>query len=105
MAKRRKFDSKTKISVLKRHLQKKESISSLCEELGSTPGSIYQWQETLFSRGHVVFENKTGRPTDITRQSREIEELKKRLAMKDAVISELSEVLIREKKFNGVTSL
>lgn len=105
MAKKRKFDANTKINVLKRHLQKKEPVSTLCEEHGFTPGSLYQWQETLFSRGHIVFENKTGRPIDITRQNSEIEELKKRLAMKDAVISELTEVLVREKKFNGATSV
>lgn len=105
MAKKRKFDSKTKINVLKRHLQKKEPVSSLCEEHGFTPGSLYQWQDTLFSRGHVVFESKVGRPVDTARQNNEIEELKKRLAAKDAVISELTEFLVREKKFNGATSV
>ena len=64
MNKKRKFDSKTKISVLKRSLQKKEPISNLCEEYGFTPGSIYQWQDLLFDRGHIVFEGKAGRPRD-----------------------------------------
>lgn len=101
MKTKRNFDSKIKIGVLQRHLQKKEPISKLCEEHGFTPGAVYQWQETLFSRGHMVFENKIGRPVDSTNQAKEIEELKKRLATKDAVISELTEVLVREKKFNG----
>ena len=105
MAKKRKFDSITKINVLKRYLQKKELVSALCEEHGFTPGSLYQWQDTLFSRGHIVFENRGGRPVDSARQNTEIEDLKKRLAMKDAVISELTEVLVREKKFNGATSV
>jgi len=105
MTKKRKFDSKTKINVLKRHLQKKEPISNLCEEHGFTPGSLYQWQDTLFSRGHMVFENRVGRPVDSARQNSEIAELKKRLAAKDSVISELTEVLVREKKFNGATSV
>ena len=103
MAKKRKFDSKTKISVLKRSLQKKESISSLCEEYGLTPGSVYQWQELLFDRGHIVFENKTGRPRDEKKYSDEVAELRKKLTMKNAVISELTEELIREKKLVGVT--
>lgn len=103
MAKQRKFDSKTKIDVLKRHLQKKEAISTLCAELGFTPGAIYQWQETLFSRGHMVFDSKLGRPADHSKRDKEIEDLRKKLAMKNAVISELTEELIREKKLVGVT--
>jgi transposase-like protein len=103
MKKKQSFDATTKISVLKRHLQKKEPISSLCEEHGFTPGSVYQWQETLFNRGHIVFENKTGRPTIEKNRDQEIEELKKKLSVKNAVISELTEELIREKKLFGVT--
>ena len=103
MPKKRRFDAKTKINVLQNHLQKKQPISALCEEHGVTPGSVYQWQETLFSRGHILFESKLGRPADTSKRDAEIKELKQRIAAKDAVIGELTEVLIREKKFNGVT--
>lgn len=103
MAKKRKIDARTKINILERHLKKKEAISLLCEEHGFTPGSLYQWQDTLFSRGHMVFDTKSGRPADVDRRDKEIAELRAKLASKDSVISELTEVLIREKKLNGVT--
>jgi transposase len=103
MAKNRKFDSRTKISILERHLKKKEAISTLCDEHNVTPGAIYQWQDALFSRGHTVFEAKAGRPADLGRRDKEIAELRAKLASKDNVISELTEVLVREKKLNGAT--
>jgi transposase-like protein len=103
MSKRKRFEATTKVSILKRHLQKKESISELCEEHGCTPGSVYQWQETLFSRGHKVFENKTGRPVNEKARDKKIAGLEAKLNSKNAIISELMEELLQEKNRGGAT--
>ena len=101
MAKQKRFDGYTKVGVLKRHLQKKEPISSLCEELGVTPGAVYQWQETLFARGHICFDSKMGRPVDAKKQERLLNDLENKLKVKNQIISELMEELLLEKKQLG----
>lgn len=101
MAKRKKFDSKTKIGILKKYLQKKEPVSNLCEEHGCTPGSVYQWQEVLFDRGHLAFENKTGRPVNEKARDEKIREMEQSLSNKNEVISKLLEELIQAKKSIG----
>lgn len=102
MARRKRFEAKTKVKILKRHLQKKEAVSSLCEEYDFVPGSLYQWQEILFSRGHICFENKLGRPKDEKKRDEKISHLEKKLEAKNEVISELMEELLKEKKLAGV---
>jgi len=102
MAKRRKFAPQTKVEILKKHLQKKKSISDICDEYECTPGSIYQWQDTLFSRAHQCFENKTGRPVNEKLQEANWKAMEDKLASKNAVIAELMEALLKEKKSNGV---
>ena len=101
MVKRKKFDSKTKVGILKRYLQKKEPVSNLCEELGCTPGSVYQWQEILFNRGHLAFENKTGRPVNEQARDAKIKEMENKLINKNEVISKLLEELLQAKKSIG----
>ncbi len=101
MPERKKFDSQTKVSILRRHLQKKEKISDLCEEFGFTPGTYYQWQDTLFSRGHTCFDVKNGRPVDEKKQKVKLVELEQKIDRKNKVISELMEELLLEKKLGG----
>jgi transposase-like protein len=41
--KRRRFDDEEKVSILKRHLLKKEEVSDICEEIGIAPNQFYRW--------------------------------------------------------------
>lgn len=102
--KKQKFSPEVKISILKQLLQKKQQISVLCEKNGCQPSSIYQWQETLFGKGHIVFESSrsVGRPTNKAKQDKHVKDLEQKLSNKNAIISELMEELLREKKLNGV---
>ena len=102
MAKRKKFSSRTKVDILQQYLQKKAAITDLCKQHECSPGSVYQWQETLFSRGHQVFENKVGRPIDENKRDARLKAAEEKLATKNAIIAELMEELLREKKLNGV---
>ena len=97
MAKRKKFSPQTEAEILKKHLQKKEAMSDLCTQYECTPGSVYQWQDLLFSRAHQCFENKTGRPVDEKLHQANQKALQEKLAMKNAVIAELMEELLKKK--------
>ena len=105
MSKRPRFSPQVKSSILRQHLQNKKTISSLCEEHCCSPGSIYQWQDILFSRAHTLFENGNprGRPRDLKADKRKAEELEKTLNKKNAIIAQLMEELLLEKKHDGVT--
>ena len=102
MAKRKKFAARTKVDILQQYLQKKTAMTDICEQHKCSPGSVYQWQETLFSRGHQIFENKTGRPLDTQKRDARLKEAEEKLAAKNAIIAELMEELLKEKKLNGV---
>lgn len=102
MAIRKNFPAKTKAEILKKHLQKKNPISELCESYGCAPGSVYQWQDTLFTRAHEVFDNKRGRPVDQKARAQKEAALEAKLADKNAVIAELLEELLAVKKSIGV---
>lgn len=105
MARRKNFPAQVKSSILKQHLVKKKAVSELCEAHGCSPGSIYQWQDTLFSRAHEIFETgqkKVGRPKDHAALEKKTSDLEEKLAAKNAIISELMEELLREKKLAGV---
>lgn len=105
MSKRKRFSPQTKSLILKQHLQKKKEISTLCEEHGCQPSSVYQWQDALFSRAHEVFEassSRVGRPKDAALQKKTQQLLEQKLDTKNAIIAELMEELLKEKKFNGV---
>jgi transposase-like protein len=105
MSKKKRFPAETKASILKQHLQKKQPISELCQTHGCSPGTVYQWQETLFARAHMVFENggrAVGRPRDQAAAAKKAEQLEEKLAAKNAIIAELMEELLREKKLAGV---
>ena len=102
MPNKKRFAPKTKAEILRKHIQKKTPISELCEQAGCTPGAVYQWQETLLSRAHMCFETTKGRPVDAKKQSNKIKELEEKLSTKNAIISELMEELLKEKKLGGV---
>ena len=102
MGSRKRLDSSLKISALRRHFQKKEPISEICQDMDIAPGSVYQWQETLFSNGHLCFEQKkVGRPRNEKNRDKRISELEEKLAAKNTVISELMEEILLEKKLGG----
>ena len=84
MSKRPRFSPQVKSSILQQLPQNKETISSLCEEHGCSPRSIYQWQDILFSRANTLFENGNprGRPIDLKADKQKAEELQKTLNKK-----------------------
>lgn len=105
MTKRKRFSSQTKSLILKKYLQNKVEMSVLCEEYGCQPSSVYQWQAALFSGAHEVFDassSRVGRPKDVVLQKKKEALLEQKLGNKNAIIAELMEELLKEKKLSGV---
>jgi transposase len=96
---RKKFTPEAKVAILKKHLVEQDPISDLCDEYRLQPNMLYRWQKEFFEKGTLAFEpaKEDGR----ARLERKIEELEKKLAHKNEVISELMEETIKLKKNLG----
>lgn len=98
---RRRYSPEEKLSILKRHLVGKESVSDICDHLGLHPNQFYKWQSELFSNGISAFNNDKSRRRKRAEQTRieaENARLRKELEKKDCVIAEITEDYVRLKK-------
>lgn len=93
---RKRYSSEEKSSILREHLINKVPISDLCDRHDIHPTLFYQWQKNLFENLPILFESK--RDSEVSKLRRQNEELKVKLAHKDAVISEIMEDYVAIKK-------
>ena len=101
MKKQRKhYTPEEKVAVLRRHLLEKESISTLCDELGLQPTVFYRWQKEFFENGAAAFEQKA-RPNHSADQERIAYLEKKKIQTKDEVLAELMAEHVALKKALG----
>jgi transposase-like protein len=103
--KRRKYSSKEKADVLRRHLQQKEQVSDVCEDTEIQPSVFYGWQRQLFENAEAALVPVKAKQKASRRESELAEEnarLKARLARRDEVIAEISEEYVKLKKELGV---
>jgi transposase-like protein len=88
MKKQRKhYTPEERVATLRRHLQEKEPISNLCDELALQPTVFYRWRKEFFDNGVAAFQPR-GRPNHSAEQER-IEYLEKKIQTKDEVLAEL----------------
>ena len=100
MKKQRKhYATEEKVAILRRHLLEKESISTLCDELGLQPTVFYRWQKELFENGAAAFEQRA-LPNHSAEQER-IAYLEKKIQTKDEVLAELMAEHVALKKDIG----
>lgn len=101
---RRKFSSKDKVALLKRHLLGKESVSAICEELTIAPNQFYRWQQEFFENGAAAFEPIRGPEIQKYRKYEEkVQQLESKLNDKVQVIAEITEEYVKLKKNFGMT--
>jgi len=96
---------KTKLAILKSHLQDRVKVSDLCQKHEISPQNIYTWQNQLFTNGEIVFERKNDRKTGAgaaKRNDDKIQALETKLTQKHEVISEMMEEIVKLKKSLGV---
>ena len=97
---RRNFSGSEKVSILKRHLVDRVSVSDLCDEYGLQPTVFYRWQKQFFENGERAFERrKDGRRRKS--QDAKMSKLEDKLKRKNEVLSELMEEHIALKKSLG----
>ncbi|MBM4393945.1 MAG: transposase [Deltaproteobacteria bacterium] len=101
---RRHLPPEKKAEILRRHIADKEQVSDLCNENDLQPSVFYGWLRQLLANAPVALANgkkaKPGGGREAELQAR-IDKLEARLAKKDAVIAEISEELVAEKKRAG----
>ncbi len=87
--KRKQYNSKEKVGIIRKHLLEGVAVSEVCEEYGIQPSVFYRWQKTLFEEGDQVFER--GRDSQVNRQQRQIEALQNKLQKKNEILGEVME--------------
>lgn len=95
---------KTKLAILKSHLQDGVKVSDLCEKHEISPQNIYTWQNQLFTNGEIIFERKNDRKTGegaAKRHDEKVQALELKLSQKHEVISEMMEEIVKLKKSIG----
>jgi transposase-like protein len=99
--KRKKYNGKEKVAIIRKHLLEGEAVSDVCEEYGIQPSIFYRWQKALFEQGDQVFER--GRESQANRQQRQIAALEEKLQKKNEVLVEVMEEYVELKKRLGVS--
>ena len=95
--KRKTYNAKEKMTILKKHLLDHTPVSDICDRYGISPSMFYRWQKQLFEDGHSVFES-TAKPR---RDEQRFTALKAKLTKKDEIIAELMEEHLALKKDLG----
>lgn len=102
---RRNHTSEQKATLLKRHHLEKIPVSNLCDEHKLQPSVFYTWQRQLFENAAAVFDGSKKETTGPSTREQALEgriaQLETKLAMKDAVIAEISEEYVKLKKELG----
>jgi transposase-like protein len=99
--KRKQYNAKEKVAIIRKHLLEGVAVSDVCEEYGIQPSIFYRWQKTLFEQGDQVFER--GRGSQANRQQRQIAALQEKLQKKNEVLVEMMEEYVELKKTLGAS--
>ena len=97
--KRKQYNSKEKVVIIRQHLLEGVAVSDVCEEYDIQPSVFYRWQKTLFEQGEQVFER--GRASQVNQQQRQIAALQEKLQKKNEVLGEVMEEYVELKKKIG----
>ena len=97
--KRKRYSSKEKVSILRRHFLEGVSVSDLCDEYGIYPTMFYNWQKVFFEQGTVAFESQHSSVEK--QQAKKIDALESKLTQKNEVLAELLEEHVKLKKSLG----
>ena len=97
--KRKRYSSKEKVSILRRHFLEGVSVSDLCDENGIYPTMFSNWQKVFFEQGTVAFESQHSSVEK--QQAKKIDALESKLTQKNEVLAELLEEHVKLKKSLG----
>lgn len=97
-----------KAAIVRRHLVDKVPVSDLCDEYGIQPSVFYGWQKQALENLEGVFADarggkraKASRDRELERKDAKIAALEAKVARKDEIIADISEVHLELKKSLG----
>jgi len=97
-----------KAAIVRRHLVDKVPVSDLCDEYGIQPSVFYGWQKQAFENLEGLFADarggkraKVARDRELERKDAKIAALEAKVARKDEIIADISEVHLELKKSLG----
>ncbi len=96
---RKHYSAEEKVALLRRHLEKGEPVSKLCEEHALRPTVFYRWKKEFFEGGAAAFDRDASRQTLQLQQ--QLREMELEIQRKNGVIAEVMEELMRCKKKPG----
>ena len=86
---RKNFSPEEKVSILRKHLLEKVSVSDLCDQYGLHPTVFHRWLKEFFENGALAFQRE--RDSRTKGLERKVFELEAKLSQKNEVLSELME--------------
>ncbi len=89
MSEQRHFTGEQKTIILREYWKEKQSISKIAERYKVSPQLIYKWEKLLFEAAPEVLSSKAGRPKDLTKQQKKIDELSAIVQKKDSIIAHI----------------
>ena len=97
---RRHFTAEQKVAILRQHLVEHVPISDLCQKHQIQPSVFYRWQQEFFENGAAAF-TQPSRARGADKAQQTIARLEEKLQVKDQVIAEIMEEMVRTKKESG----
>ena len=98
---RRSFSAADKATAVRKHLVDKIPVSQIADQMQVQPTMIHSWVNMAMAQVERAFESPRTVKADSAKADRQVAELRRKLAAKNEVISELMEENIRQKKGNG----
>ncbi len=96
---RKRYRPEQKVSIVRRHLIEKVTVSDLCDEYAIRPTVFYRWQKELFDNGARAFESKN--QSQSAQLTRRLDQAQAKLTRKNEVLAEVMEAYVQPKKNLG----
>ena len=97
-----------KAAIVRRHMIDKVPVSDLCDEYGIQPSVFYSWQrqvveglEGFFAEARGGKRARLARDRELERKDAKIAALEAKVARKDEIIADISEIHLELKKSLG----
>jgi transposase-like protein len=99
---RHNYTPEEKVSILRKHLVEKQTVSEICDKHNLQPTVFHRWMKEFFENGAAAFEHESnGSKKRQDKQQRRIDKLEEKLRRKDEVMAELLEEYVIVKKSLG----
>jgi len=97
---RKTYTPEEKVAIIREHLLEGVAVSDLCDAYGLHPTVYYRWQKEFFEGGAAAFAKESSR--QIGQLKQRLAETEAQLRRKNDVLAEVMEEYVRCKKNAGV---